>query len=85
MGKTTLEIDRTTLSRLKEAGRKGQTYDKLLNQRITCNATGCEREGLIELKAYAGNFGLVTLFVCDKCVTKFVEKETQKEERIKTV
>ena len=74
MARTTLEVQKNTLGRLKEAGKKGQTYDKLINQRITCNAVGCEREGQIELEVHAGKFGNVTLFVCNDCVGKFVQQ-----------
>jgi hypothetical protein len=71
MVRTTLELQKETLNRLREAGRKSQTYDKLINERITCNASGCHAEGKIELKLKAGNDGFVTLFVCEKCVRKF--------------
>ena len=73
MVRTTVEVQSQTLDRLKEAGRKSQSYDRLINQRITCNAAGCEREGKIELKVSAGKYGTVTLFVCEKCVSKFAE------------
>ncbi len=66
-----MEVDKATLGNLKEVGRKSQTYDQLINQRITCNATGCSAIGSIELKVSAGKFGTVTLFVCPNCVGKF--------------
>jgi hypothetical protein len=71
--KTTMEITKSTLQNVKTAGRKSQTYDALLNQRITCNAAGCEKIGSIELDVNAGKFGTVTLFVCPNCVEKFTE------------
>jgi hypothetical protein len=71
--RTIIEVQSETLNRLKEVGRKSQSYDRLINQRITCNAAGCEREGKIELKVSAGKYGTVTLFVCEKCVSKFAE------------
>lgn len=42
MSRTTMEVDKSTLGNLKEVGKKNQTYDQLIRQRITCNATGCE-------------------------------------------
>jgi hypothetical protein len=71
--RTTVEIQRSTLGILKEVAKKSQTYDQLLNQRITCNATGCDEKGSIEIKVPAGKFGTVTLFVCAKCVGKFTD------------
>ncbi len=73
MVRTTLEVQKDTLERLKEAGKKGETYDKLINQRITCNAINCNREGKIALKLEVGRFGFVSLFVCENCIGKFVE------------
>jgi hypothetical protein len=69
--KTTMEVRGSTRDNLKEAGKKCQTYDQLINQRITCNAAGCDAIGSIELKVNAGKFGEVTLFVCPNCVGKF--------------
>jgi hypothetical protein len=69
--KTTMELQKSTLGNLKEVGKKSQTYDELINQRITCNAVGCNAIGSIELKVNAGKFGEVTLFVCPNCVGKF--------------
>ena len=66
-----MEVKNSTRDNLKYAGKKSQTYDQLINQRITCNAAGCNRIGTIELKVPAGKFGDVTLFVCSKCVAKF--------------
>jgi hypothetical protein len=71
--KTTMELDKTTLGNLREVGKKSQTYDQLIDQRITCNAAGCNAKGSIEIKVNAGKFGEVTLFVCPKCVGKFQE------------
>lgn len=71
--KTTMEIEKSTLQNVKSAGRKSQTYDALLNQRITCNATGCQEIGIIELEVNAGKFGTVKLFVCPNCVGKFTD------------
>ena len=71
--KTTMEVEKSTLGNLKEVGKKSQTYDSLINQRITCNASGCQEKGTIELKVNAGRFGQVTLFVCPKCVGKFAD------------
>jgi len=72
--KTTMELEKTTLGNLKEIGKKSQTYDELINQRISCNAAGCDAKGNIELKVNAGKFGEVTLFVCNKCVGKFQDE-----------
>ena len=71
--KTTMEVRGSTRDNLKEAGKKSQTYDELINQRITCNAVGCDAIGSIELKVNAGKFGIVTLFVCPRCVGKFTD------------
>ena len=69
--KTTMELEKSTLGNLREVGKKSQTYDDLINQRITCNAVGCNAPGSIELKVNAGKFGMITLFVCPNCVGKF--------------
>jgi hypothetical protein len=69
--KTTMEVDKSTLGNLKEVGKKSQTYDSLINQRITCNAADCDKLGEIEIKVPAGKFGDVTLFICNNCVGKF--------------
>jgi hypothetical protein len=71
MAKTTMELEKSTLDDLKDVAKKSQTYDQLLNQRITCNATGCQKKGSIEIKLDAGKFGMITLFVCPNCVGKF--------------
>ena len=72
MSRTTMEIEKSTLQNVKaEPARKSQTYDALLNQRITCNAVGCQEIGSIEINVSAGKFGTVKLFVCPKCVGKF--------------
>ena len=57
MSRTTMEIEKSTLQNVKAAARKSQTYDALLNQRITCNAVGCQEIGSIEIKVSAGKFG----------------------------
>lgn len=71
--KTSMELEKSTLGNLREIGKKSQTYDDLINQRITCNAAGCNAQGSIEIKVNAGKFGEVTLFVCPRCVGKFQE------------
>jgi hypothetical protein len=71
MTRTTVEVEKSTLQNLKNVGKKDQTYDKLINQRITCNAAGCNAKGSVELKVNAGKFGMVTLFLCSNCVGKF--------------
>jgi hypothetical protein len=68
-----MEVEKSTLLDLKNVAKKSQTYDQLLNQRITCNATGCDEKGSIEIKVKAGKFGIVTLFVCPKCIGKFTD------------
>lgn len=73
MPETTMKVEKSTLGSLKEVAKKSQTYDQLINQRITCNATGCNEKGSIEIKVPAGKFGTVTLFVCPKCVGKFTD------------
>jgi hypothetical protein len=66
-----MEISKSTLGNLKKVGKKSQTYDELISQRITCNAAGCQENGSIEIKVEAGKFGCVTLFVCPNCLGKF--------------
>ena len=73
LSRTTVEVEKSTLGNLKEVGRKNQTYNQLIKERITCNATGCKANGSIEIKVNAGKFGTVTLFVCPRCVGKFQE------------
>jgi hypothetical protein len=68
-----MEVEKSTRENVKSAGRKTQTYDDLLNERITCNAAGCNEIGSIELKVNAGKHGIVKLFVCPNCVGKFTE------------
>lgn len=68
-----MEISKATLNNVKDAARKSQTYDALLNQRITCNATGCNQIGSIELEVKAGKFGNIKLFVCPNRIGKFRE------------
>ena len=70
---TTVEVKKPTLERLRQAGRKSQSYDKLIAERISCNTTGCQNDGIIKLVVNTGKFGNVTLFVCRLCVGKFVE------------
>ena len=71
MSKTTMELEKSTLGTLKEVGKKNQTYDQLIRKRISCNATGCQDLGSIEINLEAGRFGTITLFVCPQCVGKF--------------
>jgi len=71
LSRTTMEVSKATLENVKNAGKKSQTYDSLLNQRITCNAAGCQEIGSIELEVSAGKHGTVKLFVCPNCVSKF--------------
>lgn len=66
-------VEKSTIGSLKEIAKKSQTYDQLLNLRITCNAAGCQEKGSIEVNVKAGKFGTVKLFVCPKCVGKFTE------------
>jgi hypothetical protein len=66
-----MEIDKSTLETLKGVGKKNQTYDQLIRQRIRCNATGCEAIGSIETQIQAESFQNITLFVCPSCVGKF--------------
>lgn len=73
MSRTTIEVQKPTRENIKNAAKKSQTYDDLLNQRITCNAAGCQEIGSIELNVNAGKFGTVKLFVCATCVGKFTE------------
>jgi hypothetical protein len=68
-----MEIEKSTLGSLKKVGKKSQTYDQLINQRITCNAVDCEEKGSIEIKVSAGKFGTLKLFVCPNCVGKFTD------------
>jgi transposase-like protein len=68
-----MEVEKSTLGSMKEVAKKSQTYDQLINQRITCNAAGCQEKGSIEIHVKAGKFGTVTLFVCPNCVSKFTE------------
>jgi hypothetical protein len=71
--KTKMDIEKSTLQKLKNIGRKSQTYTDLINQRIECCAVDCDKIGSIELNIEAGKFGEVTLFVCPNCVGKFRE------------
>jgi hypothetical protein len=71
MAKTSMEVDKSTLDHLKNVAKKSQTYDQLLNQRITCNAAGCQKKGSIEINLDVGKFGTITLYVCPTCVGKF--------------
>lgn len=71
MPKSSMELEKSTLTNLKHVGRKDQTYDDLIRQRITCDAAGCQELGSVELDVYAGKHGTVKLFVCPKCVSKF--------------
>ena len=71
MSRTTIEVQKPTRENIKNAAKKSQTYDDMINQRITCNAAGCQEIGSIELDVNAGKFGTVNLFVCPNCVSKF--------------
>lgn len=73
MSRTTMEVEKSTLGSMKDIAKKSQTYDQLINQRITCNAAGCQEKGSIEIHLNAGKFGTVTLFVCPNCVGKFTD------------
>ena len=73
MARTTMEVEKSTLTNLKQIGRKNQTYDQLIAQRITCDAVGCQKLGSIALEVNAGRFGTVKLFVCADCVGKFTD------------
>jgi hypothetical protein len=68
-----MEVEKSTLVNLKQVGRKNQTYDQLIQQRITCDAAGCKALGSLEISVSAGKFGAVKLFVCPNCVGKFTE------------
>jgi hypothetical protein len=43
---------------------------KILNDEI-CEAFGCCEKAVTEIKVDAGKFGIVTLFVCERCIGKF--------------
>ena len=73
MARTTMEVEKSTRENVKHAARKSQTYDDMINERITCNAAGCKEIGSIELDVKAGKFGTVKLFVCHNCVGKFTD------------
>ena len=68
-----MEIDKSTRTNLKSVGRKDQTYDQLIRQRITCDAVGCDALGSVELEVNAGKYGNIKLFVCPNCVGKFTD------------
>ena len=74
MSRTTVEVQKSTLGTLRQVGRKNQSYDQLINQRITCNAEDCQEIGNIEIELDAGKHGTVKLFVCPMCVSKFVDQ-----------
>lgn len=71
IGKTTVKIDKTTRQSLIHVARKDQTYSQLVEERIKCDAAGCDSAGVNEIKVKAGKFGTVTLYVCPNCVGKF--------------
>lgn len=73
MARTTMEVEKSTRENVKNAAKKSQTYDQLINQRITCDADGCDAVGSNAIKVSAGKFGEVTLYVCPKCVGKFLD------------
>jgi uncharacterized protein YqkB len=68
-----MEIHKSTLGNLKQVGRKNQTYDDVISQRIKCDAEGCEAAGSNQIRINAGKFGTVTLFVCSNCIGKFLD------------
>jgi hypothetical protein len=71
VSKTTVKIDKNIRQSLKHAARKDQTYSQLVEERIKCDAAGCEEAGTNEIKVNAGKFGKVTLFVCSRCLGIF--------------
>lgn len=70
--KTTMKIGKSVREALKQVARKRQTYSDLVEERILCNAADCNAAGINKIEVPAGKFGDVTLFVCDKCVNKFL-------------
>ena len=70
MVRTTMEIDKLTLENLKAVGKKNQTYDEIIKQRISCNTNGCEDTGNIKINMKHGKVGSLTLFVCLSCLGK---------------
>jgi len=71
IGKTTVKIEKTTRQSLKHVARKDQTYSQLVDERIKCDAAGCDAAGTNKIKVVAGKFGIITLFVCSECIGKF--------------
>ena len=68
---TTMKIGKSVRETLKHVVRKRQTYSELVEERILCNAAGCDAAGINKIQIPAGKFGKVTLFVCSNCVGKF--------------
>lgn len=71
VNKTTIEVEKSTLTSLKEIGRKNQTYDNLIRQRIRCDNLDCQANGTIEIGISNERFGNISLFVCPSCFGKF--------------
>ena len=71
--KTTMKIEKTTRQTLKNAARKDQTYSELVEERIKCDAAGCDAAGINKIKVPVGKFGQVTLFLCSDCIWEFRE------------
>ena len=70
--KTTMKIGKSVRETLKQVARKRQTYSELVEERISCNAAGCDAAGTNKIQVPAGKYGQVTLFVCNDCIGKFV-------------
>jgi hypothetical protein len=49
--------------------------DSILEQADTktCDAVDCISEPTEKIQVSAGKHGFITLFVCDKCISKFLE------------
>ena len=73
--KTTMKIEKTTRQTLKNVARKDQTYSELVEERIKCDAAGCDAAGTNKIKVPAGKFGEVTLFLCSNCLGKFTDDQ----------
>jgi hypothetical protein len=71
MTRTTLEIDKITLQNLKQIGKKCETYDQIIKNRIKCNSSDCQAAGGIPIDLSIGSSRKVTLFVCPNCVGNF--------------
>jgi|GEM_PF-1641232 len=71
VSKTTVKIDKKIRQSLKHVARKDQTYSQLVEERIKCDAPGCDAAGTNKIKVVAGRLGTVSLFVCSECIGKF--------------